>query len=147
MEKYVKEFTMLIENFDEKTKKRLNTQVLVNLLNKIKDKNNSDIDQLVNELLSTFKGTANMESFDQKLYRKQYALLVKTVRTTFGYIAKGTLVGEKMSIGIAIGVAIGAGLMTINAGFIGIGIAIGVSLGLVFGSSQEKKEEEKGNIY
>jgi len=147
METRIEQSNSLISQLDDKTKKKLQTQTLLNLMTKIKDNVHPEIEQLLLDVTTTIQGATELSSFQKNLYNKQLTLLKKTVKKEFGYIAKGDIIAERMAIGVGFGVAIGAGLMAVNAAFLGVGIAVGVALGLSIGTTQEKKEEEKGNIY
>lgn len=147
MNRHIDEINALVSQLDDKTIKKLQVETLLNLMTKIKDKVHPEIDQLVLDVTTTINGAKDLSSFQKNLYFKQFTVLKKTVKNEFGYVAKGDIVANTMAIGIGIGVAIGAGLMAVNPAFLGVGIAVGVALGLSIGTTQEKKEEEKGNIY
>jgi len=147
IEKYIAEIERLVSELDEKRFKKLQIQTLLNLIRKISEKQNEEIDQMLSNIVLYLQDVNHIESFQRHAYERQFSALKKTVRNTYGYVAKGDIPNEKMAIGIGIGVAIGAGLMSVNSAFIGAGIAIGVAVGLSLGSAQEKKEEENGNIY
>ena len=82
-----------------------------------------------------------------KSYLKSFEALMKAVEKNLGYTAKGRIQERYTGVGIAIGVALGAGFVGVNPAFIGIGLPIGLAIGMYIGKKKEQEVEEAGKTY
>lgn len=135
------------KHLSEKQKQKLHLSTLRSLIKKTDSKDDKYLESLLADLfLELDKITAHQKP-RLKPYLKQYANVKKYVKDTYGYVAKGTLVGEYMAIGMGIGLALGAGFSAINMALIAIGLPIGLAIGLSLGSQKEKDLEQDGKLY
>ena len=137
----------LMNRYDDKTLKKLGLQSLLNLPSKFEDKVDDEVNKSYDEVVSSLEDTLNMEKPKYKTYKSKYSLLKKLVRKKYGLLKKDEISSEYIGFGIAIGVAIGAGLSSVNGGMIGVGIAIGLAIGAGIGSQKEKEAEKAGKTY
>ena len=128
----------------EKDNKKLRLDLLLGLLEKIETLDDSVLSQYVLDLIGQLDV---IKPEGHRNFNKSFTKIRNYVSKNHKLYAKGDLQQTYMAVGIGVGVAIGAGLMTINSGFIAIGVAVGVAIGLSLGATKEKQEEEKGNIY
>lgn len=127
--------------------KRLKPRTLASINDKVLDKNDQEIEQLIEEAYHYLKELRSDNKPAQKSFRKTMRLLKSKVRETYGYIEKGALVSEYMSIGIGIGLAFGAVFVAFNPALIAIGLPIGVAIGLGVGQQKENKADEDNKLY
>ncbi len=137
----------IIDRFDEKQIKKLHLEVLLNLLNKVNDIDDSELEDKISRVVRILGDLESSGTLKSKEYQKSFAELTKHIRTKYGYVAKGDIQSESVALGIGIGVVFGTLLISINAGFMAIGIAVGAGIGTAIGTRKEKAEYEKGNIY
>jgi hypothetical protein len=137
----------IIDRHDEKHVKILKLNVLYNLIEKVEDKEDYELERQIVSIIKILNENTQLKGFYKKHYIKQHKALKSYVRKHFGYLAKGDLLTEHVALSTGAGVAIGAALVGINAGFIAIGVAVGVAIGVATGNSKEKAEQDKGNLY
>lgn len=147
MNDYKSSIQSVISRLDEKKVKKFKLEVFINLVEKVKDVEDPELVRQIESLLKLLNDFEKLKGFYKKHYFKQFQALKSYVRKNFGFLAKGDLLNEHTALGIGIGVALGALLMSVNSGFIAIGIALGAGIGISTGNSKEKSEEEKGNLY
>ena len=138
---------ILISRFDEKQIKKLGLTSLLNLPSKLEDIEDPEVEELFREVVTSLENTVNEEKPKYKEFRSKYNNLKKLVRRKYGLLKRGEVSSEYIGFGIAIGVAIGAGLTSVNPGMMGVGIAIGVAIGAGIGSQKEKEAEKAGKLY
>ncbi|HPD99594.1 MAG TPA: hypothetical protein PLB83_00025 [Bacillota bacterium] len=131
----------------EKLQKQLDLQLLVRLNEKLLEEQNENIELLLKETVDFLKIASSGDKAGRKAYKKQFNKLKKAVRTEYGYIPKGTLVGEYMALGIAIGIGFGSAFIAINPALMIIGLPIGVALGLSIGQNKEKEADSENKLY
>jgi len=144
---YKNEILSITREFDEKTIKKLGIKSLVNLSEKLQDKENDDISTQMYELKEILNDISAGAISDKRKFRKAFSIVRKLVQDEFDYHQKDSIKEKYIGIGIAIGVAIGAGLSSIMASYIGVGIALGVAIGAGIGTQKEKEAFEAGKIY
>ena len=147
MENYKQQLLNEISKREEKLVKKYQLEVFMNLIEKVKDKEDDELNRQIEYLLTTLSKFEVMPRTYERFYKRGFSALKSYVRKTFGYVAKGTIAGEHMALGVGIGIVFGALLSGVNAGFIGIGLALGAGLGIATGQSKEKEEEKNGNTY
>jgi hypothetical protein len=148
MESLNKKLDSLSNDMNDKTKKSLSIEHLNNVLKKLDDNNitNQETLKLVHaqiDLLAQVKDS----KVNAKAYHKHYRQLKTHLKDTYGYIQKGSIQSEYMSLGVAFGLLLGAALMTLNTTYLAIGLPIGVAVGLSLGSAKENTLEAKDKLY
>jgi len=147
MDDYISKVQRFSDSLTEIQNSNFQINTLLNLLHKIRDISKDELDLMITDLIRLIPQNDDIDSFQRGDFLRDFVSLKRFVRKTYGFVAKGDLITESMGIGVAIGVAIGAGLMTVSAGLMGAGIALGVGIGLAIGTKREKQEEDKGNVY
>lgn len=138
-----------IGKYDEKEAKKIDSDVLYRMLDKIHDLHNINKGE-INKLVMLLEYTiVSLDKRDLKGYKHRYNILKGHLNKYFGVYFKGELQSMGIAIGIAlgtgIGVAIGAALGNTALG-IPIGTGVGISLGVGIGTSKEKTYNEQGRI-
>ncbi|MCD4826362.1 MAG: hypothetical protein K8Q99_01120 [Acholeplasmataceae bacterium] len=146
MDKSVNKIKELTGNLSVKQNEKLHINSLLSLFEKIANIKDEELEKITAQIADSLE-TVNESSFDVSNYKKSFEFLRRYVKQKHGFIAKGELIGQAMAIGSGLGVAIGAGLMTINTICLAIGIPIGISIGVTIGALQEQKAKEKGLLY
>ncbi|MDX8367725.1 hypothetical protein [Cytobacillus sp. IB215665] len=160
MKEYIIEIENLVKELDEQKKKKLKIDVLMRMLNMLKDEPNhkllSDFDELKKLLTEVIQ---HYNKTKIKVYRQYFHNIQEAVEKEFGYVEKGALIGRYVGIWIAMGSGIGLIMgMIIGSGIdnIGVGVALGpgfgTAIGIVIGSgiigtSKEKEADSKGLTY
>jgi hypothetical protein len=147
MNNYQEIINSYYEKLDLKKQKQLNPKLLLRLNEKILQHDNEDIEILLKETVDFLKSASDGDKTSVTNYKKHFSKLTKIVRKTYGYVAKGTIVGEYMAMGIALGVAFGAAFIAINPALMVIGLPIGIALGLSLGQNKEKEAEKDDLLY
>ena len=147
MEYYKEKIHSLLSRLNEKQIKKMELNTLLNLIEKFRDINDIEIESSFKKLVTLIAEISNEEKPSYREYKSDFSILRKLARKNYGYIKKGALSEESIGFGLAIGVAIGAGMTTINSGMMGVGIAIGIAIGAGIGSKREKEALEKGILY
>ena len=137
----------LLLKCDEKKQKKYKIQTFIDLCNKVKEKNDPNIEKSITKSYELLFRLLQDETIKSKEYRRAFSALQKEVRDTFGFTAKGQLRSEYTGMGIAIGVAFGGGFAAINPAFAGIGLPIGLAIGAGIGDKKEKEAIEQGKVY
>jgi hypothetical protein len=147
MKEIIEQLTMFRSKIDEKNQKKLGINHIINLSQKMEDKEDEIVDGLFKSLVEQLN---NMEFSDKnrnKSYYEDYKQLKKHVKEKYGLIPKGSIQEEYLSYGIVFGLLIGSAFIAINPAFIAIGLPIGVALGLSLGTNKEKKLEDEDKLY
>jgi hypothetical protein len=98
--------------------------------------------QEISSLIKDIGNLAEMPNKErQKSYFKTINNVVKHLQKDHGLITEGQNIGIWISIGMAIGVAIGAG-----SGNIGLGISIGLVTGTAIGVTMDAKAKREGKV-
>jgi hypothetical protein len=147
MQNFKEQLTSMTDNLTVNQKEKLKTYVLLNLLEKIENLEDEELEKDLSNLVQLLVNAENMSKLEIREYLRAFSSIKKTVRTKYHLIAKGELVSEYMAMGIGLGLIFGVVMMSINNAFIAIGLPIGVGAGLAYGSAKEKKEQEQGHIY
>lgn len=132
---------------DEKKQKKYKIQTFINLCNKVEDKEDLILVELIRQSYDLLFQLIHGEDVKSKEYRKSFIRLQKTVRDLYGFTAKGQIRAEYTGMGIAIGVAMGAPFSAINPGLVGIGLPIGLAIGAGIGDKKEKEAEAQNKVY
>lgn len=130
-----------------KERQKLHLETLENLLEIMKDKEDEGFDSRLDELFNILKEIHDKDKQDFKTYHKTFNALKKYVKDRWGFVPRGTVVGEYMAMGVGFGLAIGAAFTAINTAFIAIGLPIGIAVGLSLGSHKERELEKEGKLY
>lgn len=147
MNNYHDKIKSLANYFDEQENKKYQTDILLRLVDKIKDIENIEIEQLVKD---TYESLMELNNFEKVLFKKYYkslSLLKSTTRSKYKLSPRGAIKSEFTGFGIAIGVAFGSIFASTNPAFIGMGIPIGLAIGIGIGSKKEKEAEDAGKTY
>ncbi len=138
-----------VSKLTEEDQKKLKTEVLQRLLDKLEQAENAEIEQdlagLIQEIPYSPVNRATRKSLRVSLGRIQ-----KKVKKVFGYVEKDSVKGSYVGVGMALGMAMGSGIgtgMGLTGGGTGIGMMMGLIIGISIGAAQEKKAEAEGLIY
>lgn len=147
MNEYIVRINQLENYFDDKKKKRLQLPSFVNLIAKLDDKNDIELEEKIKNTYKLLHDLSTNQTLKDKEFIKSLNDIKKVSRQKFGLVQKGIIQSEYTGMGIAIGVALGSGFLAINTAFIGIGLPIGLVIGAGLGSKKEKELEAKGLTY
>jgi hypothetical protein len=117
------------------------------LLKKTDLKDDELVSHLIDLMIDHLQAIKSGKIEKKQQYLKLFKELKKHVKEKYGYVQKGSVQGEYMSLGIAFGLMIGVAFSTINTAFIAIGLPIGVALGLSLGTQKEKELEKDDKLY
>ena len=144
---YDAEIKHITKDFDEKIIKKLKINSLISLYAKLIDLENTDIEKSMLDLKIILRNIKDKEPKQNRIYRKEFERLKKTVIKEFGFYQKGSIIENHIALGLVFGVAIGASLTTFVASSSGIGLVLGMTVGSAIGTKKEKEEEIAGNLY
>lgn len=147
MNAYIETLDRFEKRLSDKEKRKLHLETLRHLIHKTASKEDEELTRLLDDLFVSLKHISNADKKNTKAYLKQYDNVKKYVKDTWGFVAKGTVVGEYMAMGTGLGMLIGAGFSGINPALIAIGLPIGLAIGLSIGSQKEKDLEQDGKLY
>ncbi|MEC9484864.1 MAG: hypothetical protein UMR38_03180 [Candidatus Izemoplasma sp.] len=147
MPTYNQTIEALNDDLSAHLQKRLKPLRLVKIHNKLGDTEDEQVEALLNHAKDTLKDVKEGNRSVMKHFLKTIKELKQTVRDKYGYIEKGELVSEYMSMGIGISLAFGAVFMFINPAFIAITLAVGVAVGLSVGQHKENDAEKQNKLY
>jgi len=147
MEEKTNRLNEIKEQMIEKDKKKYSIENLINLSKKPDLKDDDLVNHLIDLMIDHLQAINSGKTDKKQQYLKLFKELKKHVKETYGYVQKGSVQGEYMSLGIAFGLMIGVAFSTINTAFIAIGLPIGVALGLSLGTEKEKKLEKEDKLY
>lgn len=147
MNTFIETLDKVEQRLSDKEKRKLYLDTLRRLVNKTSSKEDDELTRLLEELFESLKSESNTENSYRKAYLKQFNHVKKYVKDTWGFVAKGTVVGEHMALGVGLGLVFGAAFSFINTGFIAIGLPIGIAIGLSVGSHKESELEKDGKLY
>ncbi len=148
MEFFKEQVHSYISGLDEKQVKKMELNSLLNLIDMFNDISDVEVEGSFSKLSKLIINIINEETPSYKEYKRDFNVLKKLVRKTYGFIKKGTLKEESIGAGVAIGVALGVAIPSGgNVAFMSIGIPIGIAIGAGIGRKREKEAEEKGLLY
>lgn len=147
MEEKTNQLNKIIEQMTDKDKKKYSVENLINLLKKTDLKDDELVSHLIDLMIDHLQAIKSGKIEKKQQYLKLFKELKKHVKEKYGYVQKGSVQGEYMSLGIAFGLMIGVAFSTINTAFIAIGLPIGVALGLSLGTQKEKELEKDDKLY
>lgn len=131
----------------EKQQRNFLFDELERLMNKLEPFNDSEFEGKINQVFKELKIILEDSKTKKKSYYKEFNELKSLVKEKYGFVPKGSVQGQYMGLGIAIGTGIGAGFISINPAFIGVGIPFGIVIGSAIGASKEKELNEQGKLY
>ncbi|MCK5761526.1 MAG: hypothetical protein KAH16_01360 [Candidatus Izimaplasma sp.] len=144
---YESEIKYISKDFDEKTIKKLKINALISLNRKMINLESESIEKSLLELKRILRNILDKEPKQNRIYRKEFVKLKKTVIDEFGYYQKGSIIENHIALGLVFGISIGAALTSFLASSSGVGLVLGMAIGSVIGTKKEKEEEEAGNLY
>jgi len=147
MKSYKEKLNKIESSFSDKLKIKLKLETLRNLLNKIATNEDEQLNERLDRLFEELDEILKQDKPSLRTYLKKINDIKKYVKEKWGYVAKGTLVGEYMAMGMAIGLAMGTAFVSINPALISIGLPIGIAVGLSIGNHKENELEKEGKIY
>ena len=147
MNEYAVRIEQLRNYFDEKKLKRYKLQTFINLVNKLGEVDDSEINVLISNAFNLLQELSRDQEMKPREYLKAFSSLQKEVRKKYGYTEKDQVKNEMIGMGIALGVAFGGAFVGINPAFSGIGLPIGLAIGAAIGTTKEKEAEEAGKTY
>lgn len=143
----MKRLERISSDINDKKKKKYRVQTLIDLCQKLNDKQYIENEVLIQETVELLDDLSKNSELKAKSYLKSFFQLRMVVKQKYGYIPKGQLKEEYIGAGVAIGVGLGVALSVVNPVLLAVGIPVGVALGAAFGEKKEKAAEEKGLLY
>jgi len=147
LENYIAEIEHITRDFDVKMIKKYKIDSLISLNKKLTNLENADIEKSMLELKRILKNIEDKEPKQNRIYRKEFEVLKKTVIKEYGFHQKGSVIESHIALGLVFGVSIGAALTNAMATSSGVGLAIGIAIGSGIGNKKEKVLEEAGKLY
>lgn len=144
---YIERLNEVETCINDKLKRQLSLDSLRRLILKLSASEIDELSEQLKRLFDELESVVAMEKPKIKSYLKALNNVKKIVKDTYGYVAEGTIVGEYMAYGVAIGLMLGAAFTTLNTAFIAIGLPIGIAIGLSLGNSKESTLKKEGKIY
>lgn len=144
---YTEQVEALRLRFDEKRFKTLYLDVFVRLCRKLEDVDVSEINESLATTVTLLEELSQDETIKPRAYLTSFRSTQKLVRNQLGFVARGVTKEESIGIGIALGVALGGGFLTLGPAFVGVGIPIGLAIGVVMGNQREKDLEKANKLY
>jgi len=140
---YRQDFIKTASGFSEKEIEKYHVNHIINLFDKIKNKDDEDIYELLVEL----KSTLSEEKINQKIYSKTYSKLTSIVESRFGYKEVGSMKNRYIGLGLLFGVSLGVSMSNFFTASLAIFLSVGLTIGVALGSKKEKEAEDKDLLY
>ncbi len=140
---YRQDFIKTTSGFSEKEIEKYHVNHIINLFDKIKNKDDEDI----YELLVVLKSTLSEEKINQKIYSKTYSKLTSIVESRFGYKEVGSMKNRYIGLGLLFGVSLGVSMSNFFTSSLPIFLSVGLTIGVALGSKKEKEAEDKDLLY
>ena len=137
----------ILENLSDVQMKRLSVTSLFNLIEKLKNEENDDLEIKINKIIGCLLDIAGGDTDLYKNHRRLSASVIKDVKKLYGLHKKGSLRSQYAAIGMIIGIAFGAVITRDVSSYVGLGFVFGLALGAGVGIRKEEILERKGKIY
>ena len=138
-------------DYTEKQIKKLVIESIINLGDKLRDFEDTEVTQIMSDLSSRLLDFDFNDRASLKDYRYQVKKVKDLVKTKWNLNERGTIVSYYTALGVAFGPALGTTYAAFNpeqsGTAIAIGIPIGIAIGSAIGSSKEKKLDKEGKVY
>lgn len=144
---YIERLNKIETQINDKLTRKLGLESLRHLIEKLNDSELSELSPYLDTLFVECELIISMDKPKLKSYLKQFNVVKKVAKDTWGYVAEGTIVGEYMAYGVAIGLMFGAALTTLSTTYIAIGLPIGLAIGLSLGNHKESTLKEDNKLY
>lgn len=147
LENYVTTVKHITKDFTEKQLKKYGIKSLINLHDKLLDKENALIQESMLNLKPILESIVDGIPKQNRVYRKEFGNLTKLVVDEYGYHRTGSITEKYTGLGLVFGVAVGAAFTSFVPSASALGLVLGMTIGTAIGSNKEKVEKVAGNLY
>lgn len=142
----IQDMKQFCSTLDSKIVKRLSIDVLLRLIDKVKDIEDAEIDALLSELYHIL--TTNIsEQITTHTYKKRFNALQKKLVKDYQFYQRGSLQKQYHNLGITLGVAFGLIVAYSNPTMFVVGIGVGLAIGCGIGTQKEQKAAKENRLY
>lgn len=144
------EMTELVMQFDIKTRKRMDFDTIIRMLEKFEERsiNDKKVDLMIQEIKSILLRSLQEKKFLKKEFRMVRHNLVGYVRKEYGLVPQEYYLYQYFPFGLLFGAGVGVPLMiAVNVVFLAVFIGAGVTIAIAIGSSLDNAAKSEGRVY